>query len=215
MKLLLTSNGISNKSIKNALLSLIDKKTDEIKVVIIPTAANVVPRRKNWLINDMARFGEVFSYIDIVDVSALDKKDWEPRLAEADVLIFGGGNPFYLKYWVKKSGLAELLDKWVQDKVIVGISAGSMVLGRYLAFEPKEESLEYLDDTEQRGLGFVDFNFLPHLNEEDSGVTEEMSQKQSETFPGSLYAIDDETAILVDNDKIDIITEGKWKVFNK
>jgi len=213
MKLLLTSNGIANKSIEHALLSLIDKKPEEIKVVIVPTAANVVPRRKNWLIDDMFRISEIFPNVDIVDFSAINLKDWKPRLAEAEILIFGGGNPFYLKYCMEKFGLEGLLNEWVQSKVLVGISAGSMVMGQNIAFEPKAESMEYLLNREQTGLGFVDFNFLPHLDEEDSGVTERTAQKQASKFLKTLYAIDDNTAIKIDEDTFEIVTEGHWKEF--
>ena len=41
MKLLLTSAGITNRSIADTLLDMVDKDVKDIKVAFIPTAANV------------------------------------------------------------------------------------------------------------------------------------------------------------------------------
>ena len=71
MKLLLTSNGISNQSIANALESLADKKANAIKIGFIPTAANVEGKNKDWFVNqfiNLRKFG--FNWIDVIDPSA-------------------------------------------------------------------------------------------------------------------------------------------------
>ncbi len=53
MKLLLTSSGLANKSISNALFELIGKKPEETTIVFIPTASNVEVGDKDWLITDL------------------------------------------------------------------------------------------------------------------------------------------------------------------
>ena len=53
MKLLLTSGGITNKSIADALFELVGKKPEDTALVFIPTAANVETGDKSWFINDL------------------------------------------------------------------------------------------------------------------------------------------------------------------
>ena len=47
MKLLLTSAGLSNDSIANALFDLVGKKPEETTIVVIPTASNLEGGDKN------------------------------------------------------------------------------------------------------------------------------------------------------------------------
>ena len=53
MKLLLTSSGITNKSIADALFELVGKKPEDTSVVFIPTASNVEVGDKEWFIDDL------------------------------------------------------------------------------------------------------------------------------------------------------------------
>ena len=110
MKLLLTSGGITNKSIADALFELVGKKPEDTSLVFIPTASNVEKGDKDWLIDDLVNLKKQnFKSIDIADISAIDKKLWLPRMEEADVLFFEGGNTYHLMEWMNKSGLTEIL----------------------------------------------------------------------------------------------------------
>src|SRR3989344_1969229 len=130
MKLFLTSGGITNKAIVKAFLDLVGKKAKDTRVVFIPTAANVERGDKDWLINDLYNLKKLkLKCIDIVDISALPKKIWLPRLKAADVLFFSGGNSFWLAHWLRKSGLIKLLPRLLKTRVWAGISAGSIVTG--------------------------------------------------------------------------------------
>jgi len=132
MKLLLTSAGITNKTIKHAMQDLLGKSFKTLSVAFIPTAANVESGDKAWLIDNLNEFKQLgIASLDIVDISALPKDIWEHRLSQAQVLIFGGGNTYHLMYWLEKSGLKKLLPKLLESKVYVGISAGSMVTTKY------------------------------------------------------------------------------------
>src|SRR4030042_5982255 len=110
MKLLLTSGGITNKTIADALFSLTGKKPEDTTVVFIPTASNVEAGDKDWLINDLLNLKKLnFKSIEITDISAVDEKIWKPSLKRADVLFFEGGNTYHLMEWLNKSGLAKIL----------------------------------------------------------------------------------------------------------
>ena len=89
MKLLLTSGGITNKSIADALFDLVGKKPEDTSVVFIPTAANIDKGDKTWLIDDLINLKrQNFKSIDIADISAVEQKIWRPKLEEADILFF-------------------------------------------------------------------------------------------------------------------------------
>jgi len=144
MKLLLTSGGITNKSIAKALFELVGKKPEETTLAFIPTAANVGSSDKGWLIDDLYNLKQQnLKSIDIVDISALPEKVWLPRLEAADILFFSGGDTSHLMNWLEKSGLAKLLPDLLKTRVYAGISAGSIVAAPSLALSSKDKQLYY------------------------------------------------------------------------
>lgn len=219
MKLLLTSNGLCNKTIANALLGLLGKPFSKSKLVFIPTAANVEVNDKWWLIDDLYNCKKQgFAKIDIVDISALSKNQWLPRLEEADVLLFSGGNTFHLMYWLNKSGLSKLLPKLLKTRIYMGISAGSMVAGHAIGLT-QAKKLYYPDlkstYKDEEGLGIVNFYFRPHFNSPTFPyVNKDTLTKFAKDHKEPLYAMDDETAVKVDGKNIEIVGEGKYLVLN-
>ncbi|MFZ2188738.1 MAG: Type 1 glutamine amidotransferase-like domain-containing protein [Candidatus Moraniibacteriota bacterium] len=215
MKLLLTSAGLSNKSISNALLELTERPFSELNLAFIPTASNVEEGDKDWVINDLIYCKNLgFKSIDIVDISAIPRDLWFPRLQVADVLMFEGGNTFHLMHWLEKSGLKELLPEMLKTKVYVGISAGAMVTSRKNSFLKLYYQGEY-EHEDENGLGLVDFQIRPHLNSPYfSGLNLENLEKIAKDFPETFYALDDNSAIKIEDGKIEIISEGVWKKFN-
>jgi len=218
MKLLLTSSGIKNKSLAKALLKLLGKPFKNSALVYIPTAANVELGDKQWLINDLVRFKDLgFKSIDIVDISATSKDIWLPRIKPANVLVFGGGNEAYLMSQIKKSGLKELLPELLKNKVYVGISAGSMVATNKLSgLLSKRIFGEEIDKYKIKdALGLVNFQICPHLNSESFPKNRlKHVEKLSHNLKETIYTIDDNTAIKVTNDKVEIVSEGTWHKFN-
>ncbi len=211
MKILLTSAGISNKSIENALRKLVQ---GEIKIAFIPTAATEDKEDRDWFAEEFNPFKKLGS-IDVVDISVLSKDEWLPRFETANVLIFGGGDTSYLMSWVLKSGLAEELPRLLKRRIYVGISAGSMIVSKEIQAE--SENL-YGDETENppKGLGYIDFYTRPHLNSRYFPKIRDKNMKElAKKLDGDLYALDDESAVLFDNGKVEVISEGKWIKYNK
>ena len=95
MKLLLTSGGLTNKSIEIALFDLVGKKPEDTTLCFIPTAATAEMGDKDWFINDLKNIDKQgFKSITIVDIGAIPKEKWKPQLDEADVLFFSGVTGF-------------------------------------------------------------------------------------------------------------------------
>ncbi len=215
MKFLLTSGGLTNKSIVKALLDLVGKKANKINIAFVPTAANIIQDDKAWLIDDLYNIKKQnFKRIDIVDISALPRKNWQPRLEAADVLFFSGGNTFHLMYWLKKSGLAKMLPKLLKTRVYAGISAGSMVTTKNLHLSSAKR-LYYDEDfkgrPDENGLGFFDFHFRPHLNSPYfPKVRKKFLEKIRKELKDPIYALDDQSALKISSGKIQVISEGKY-----
>lgn len=223
MKLLLTSSGLCNKAIVNALADLLKKPFEKSSITFIPTAANVEIGDKHWLIKDLDNCQKAgFETIDIVDISALTRDQWQPRLESADVLLFGGGNTFHLMYWIKKSGLIDLLPKYLKTKVYVGISAGSIITGKSI-FLTQAKKLYYPElkgaqneELLEELLNIVNFSIRPHLNNKPHfpQVNAKTIGEMAKKYPETIYALDDESAIKYVDGKVEVVTEGKWLKFN-
>lgn len=218
MKLLLTSSGITNISIANALGELLGKPFEKSAITFIPTAANVEKGDKTWLVEDMNNLKKLgFPTFDVIDISAVGREYWLPSFETADVLVFSGGNTSHLLTWLEKSGVAKELPRLLKTKVYMGISAGSMVAAKTVSLS--KEGILYYETVgnfvDSKGLGFVDFEIRPHLNSPDfPKVRLDFLEKIAHENPKTFYAIDDTTAVKVDDGKISVISEGKWKKFN-
>jgi dipeptidase E len=218
MKLLLTSNGLSNQSIANALFELVGKPAPEIKIVFIPTASNGVTGDKEWFIDDLVNIKKQgFKQIEIADISALPKEKWLLRFQEADVLFFEGGSNYHLMRWIVKSGLQEFLPDLLKTKVWVGVSAGSMVTNKTLLLRVSQIIYEEdLGETEDMaGLQLVDFYILPHLN---SPYFPKLRKAEIEAaisnISETVYALDDNSAVKVVDGSVEVISEGEYLKFN-
>lgn len=211
MKLLLTSSGVDNRTIAKALHELTGKLPGDTKVGFVPTAANAEQGNKDWFINQFVklwRFG--YNWVDVVDPSA-NNVDWKTRLNECDVIFISGGNTFHLLDQARKSGF----DKWLEDnknkKVFVGSSAGTLFLTPTIeiaGLEPGPD-INLCGITDLTAMGWVDFEVEPHCNQARFKVVETYAKKKN----NPVYAIDDQTAIKIDDDKVEVVTEGSWELF--
>ena len=220
MKLLLTSAGIKNASIREALLDLLGKPIADCKALCIPTAGYGHPQcgpESAWRFisgNESTPMCELgWKSVGVLELTALpsiDKERWVRWVRGADVLLVNGGDALYLCHWLRQSGLADLLPS-LHDTVWVGLSAGSMVMAPrigadFVGWKPPTGS----DET----LGVVDFCIFPHLNHEalpENTLAD--AERWAAGIPGPAYAIDDETAIKVVDGKVEIVSEGHWKLF--
>jgi len=217
MKLLLTSTGITNESIKKKFIEMVGKQPEEMTVAYIPTAVNVArPIDKRWIINNLIELDQMkVGKIDIVEFSAIPKEIWLPRLKQADVIMVGGGNPYHLIYSMRKAGLSDILKDLIAGKVYVGCSAGSVILGKVIiTTAPRKYSEEIPEFEGDKGFEYVDFSIRPHFyNPDRPQFTEDTVQELANTYQSTFYAIDDNSAVAVENGKVEVISEGKWGKF--
>lgn len=228
MKFLLTSSGISNPSINQALVDLLGKPIAESSALIVPTGAYPFPGGGlgAWrAISGTAQspFVELgwksMGVLELTALTSIREESWVPLLRETDALYVWGGNVGYLRYWMQQSGLADLLPS-LNDLVYVGCSAGSIVVTPYnydaasnLAFMPSGSEMAL---GSERALGLVDFALSVHLDNpepmhEDASMAN--AEKWAAGVPVPTYAIDDQTALKVTDGTVEVISEGHWKLF--
>jgi dipeptidase E len=214
MKLLLTSSGIRNASLAKALQEMVGKPASETKICFIPTAANVEAGNKDWYVNQFLqlwRYG--YSWIDVVDPSAGGVNDWQERLAAADVIFVSGGNTFHLLEQARASGLADWLKQNLEGKVYVGSSAGSILAAPAIGVAGLENADRNTNDLQDlRGLGLVDFEFMPHYMK---FFTVEVAKQYGLASVYPVYAADDATGVKVIDGNAEVVSEGVWKYFEK
>jgi dipeptidase E len=220
VKLLLTSAGIKNASIQDALVGLLGKPIAESSALCIPTAGYANPRgaERAWRFITgqeprcpMLELGwESVGVLELTALSSIDEERWIPTVRETDVLLVNGGDALYLSYWMRQSGLADLLPS-LRDTVWAGLSAGSMVMtprigADFVGWKPPTGD----DET----LGVVDFSIFPHLDNPDlPDNTLAAAEKWAAGLPGPAYAIDDQTAIKVIDGDVEVVSEGHWQLF--
>jgi dipeptidase E len=220
MKLLLTSAGIKNPSIHEALVDLLGKPIAESNALCIPTAAygssygtpagpwRFISGRSDQPMTELG--WKSLGVLELAALPSVGSDRWVQWVRETDALLVNGGDALYLCHWMQESGLADLLPS-LRDSVWVGFSAGSMVLTPRIGEDfVGWKSPSGSDET----LGVVDFSIFPHVDHPD---LPENTMAEAERWASGLsnpaYAIDDDTAIKVVDDTVEVISQGHWKLF--
>jgi len=242
MKLLLTSSGINNPSIHAALVDLLDKPVAESNALFVPTAIypfrgspDIAYRAiTGKAASPLCELGwKSLGLLELTALPSIEKKHWVSAIEETDALLVYGGDPLYLSHWMNESGFAELLPSLQRNLIYVGVSAGSMAVapifgetygkpyrgtGAPLTLEditfttPQGEvTMNFIT---AKGAGFTDFALIPHANGKDRpDVAFASAEQWAAKLPVPVYAIDDQSAIKVTEDTVEVVSEGEWKFF--
>lgn len=220
LKLLLTSGGVSNASIRDTLVDLLGKPIADCTALCIPTAEYGHPwctPASAWRFiagqtpAPMVELGwKSVGVLELTALPSIGKERWIPWVREADVLLVDGGDATYLCHWMRQSGLADLLPSLL-EVVWVGVSAGSMVMTPRIG----DDFVSWTPPTgDDRTLGVVDFSIFPHL---DNPNLPENTMADAERWAATMtvpaYAIDDQTAIKVTDRSVEVVSEGHWRHF--
>jgi dipeptidase E len=241
MRILLTSAGIKNASIRDALVNLLGKPIAESSALIIPTAIYPFPggagmawRAISGESGPLSGLGwKSLGVLELTALPSIADEAWIPAVQETDALLVWGGDPLYLSHWMRQSGLADLAPSLRREMVYVGVSAGSMAAtatfgetyldpprgtgaalkSEDIVFTTPQGDIKRILVTAQ-GIGLVDFALIPHLDQQDHpDAALANAEKWAARVPAPTYAIDDQTAIQVVDGTIEVVSEGHWKLF--
>jgi dipeptidase E len=243
IKLLLTSSGIANKTIADALEQLLGKSIGESNALFVPTGVYPFPGGPNyawWPIagkmkGSLVDIGwKTMGLLELTALPSIRKEIWVAALEQADALLVWGGDPLYLAYWFERSGLTAVLTALSKDLVYVGVSAGSMavnsIFGETIS-DPRAGSGTPLTmervvfstaDGEiskslytARGAGLTDFAVIPHFNNPNfQTACGANAATWAAKIPAPVYAIDDQTALKVLPGRVEVVSTGQWKFFS-
>jgi dipeptidase E len=241
MKLLLTSSGISNQSIYDVLVDLLGKPVAESSALFVPTAIYPFPDGASSAFQAISGKAKSplcdlgwksLGILELTALASIDKEMWAATVQQSDALLVWGGDPVYLSYWMKHSGLADLFPPLRPETVYVGVSAGSIAMTSTFAetyFDPPKCSGERLSSEDivfggpegdmtmtlvmAKGVGLVDFAIIPHVEHDDHQDVAN-AEKWASRLPVPTYAIDDATAVKVVDGAVEVVSEGDWKLFN-
>jgi dipeptidase E len=219
VRFLLTSAGITNASINDALVGMLGKPIAESSALCIPTATYALPGGADlaWRFiagreprTPMCELGwGSLGVLELTALPSIDEEQWVATVRETDVLLVNGGDPLFLCHWMRRSGLANLLPSL--SAVYVGLSAGSMVMTPAIG----EDFVGWRPPTgDERTLGLVGFSLFPHLDHEDlpdNSMAD--AERWASTMEVPAYAIDDETALRVVDGTVEVVSEGHWRLF--
>jgi dipeptidase E len=218
MKLLLTSAGIKNTSISDALVGLLGKPIAESSALCIPTAIYPFPGGASMAhqfitgatSSPMCGLGwKSLGVLELTALPSIERQYWVDAVQQTDALLVWGGDPMYLGRWMRESGLADLFPS-LRETVYVGVSAGSMVTAPIFGETYHDRTPPFVID---KGLGLVDFALLPHLDHERFPENSAANlERLAAELPVPLYGIDDQTAIKVTDGTVEVVSEGHWKL---
>ncbi len=163
-RLLLTSHGFSDEPVRKAFLKLLDKPVKNLTAAIITTASVDHKENNKYAVSTKEYFEKLgFKEVEFADIEFDDPN----ILKNFDFIYINGGNTFYLLHHLKKSGADEVLKEIADKAILVGTSAGAVVLG------PDTKIAAEFDD-ERNTVGLKDFSALdltdiiviPHYREE-------------------------------------------------
>src|SRR5437868_10070765 len=135
MRTLLTSAGIKNRSIHDALVDLLGKPIAEANALVIPTAIYPFPggAQMAWraicgkAASPLCELGwRSLGVLELTALPSIEEAAWVPAVRDADALLVWGGDPLFLASWMRRSGLTALLPTLHSEAVYVGVSAGSI-----------------------------------------------------------------------------------------
>ena len=219
LKLLLTSGGITNTSIREALVDLLGKPVSESSALCVPTAQwghpMCGPVSVRGFVSGVPPWGGMTSMewkslglLELTALPTIGSERWVPWVREADVLLVDGGDATFLCHWMRESGLADLLPS-LPDTVWVGVSAGSMVMTPRIG----DAFVNWPSAPDDRTLGLVDFSIFPHLDVFPTNTLAE-AERWATVVGHPAYALDDQTAIKVTDGTVEVVSEGHWRLLS-
>jgi dipeptidase E len=220
--MLLTSAGIRNEILKSALAGLVARPFASAAVAFIPTASVAAAGDHGWFVEDLSRLHSLgWRELDVLELNGLPGQMVLERLRRADVIYAEGGNHYHLANSIIANGLAAEMADIVESKVYVGVSAGSMIFSRNLSERTGEafgeqDDLGILGETRARSpFGLFDWYLKPHLNSRSfPNRTPAWFEKAAAKLDCPVYAIDDDSAVRVRGDEVDVVSDGEWLLLN-
>jgi dipeptidase E len=176
----------------------------------------------SWMVDELLELYNLqWESFDVLDLASLPASELESRLADADVLYISGGNVYWLAAAIARPGVLPLVEAFAKDKVYAGVSAGSMIWSKYLNGETaaifgESDQLDIVGGKMQTPVGYFDWYLKPHYQSAEftPARNEAWANEAASRLDVPMYFIDDQTALKIVDDTLEVISEGKWLLLN-
>jgi len=220
MRMLLTSGGIANPVISDALVDLLGKPIADSRVVVVIDAILGFPGDSSKLVEHLEGLRSLgWAEFDVASLFAGPRELVESRLRSADVILGYGGSNLWLAHAWEATGLSPVLADLLDEKVYVGWSAGSMIFARSLdrwpeGFDDQDELVMFGLSAAAPAVPLFDWFFMGHLGADwlPEGAEERAARGAARTRR-PVWFVDDDTALLVRDPAADpvVISSGHWR----
>ena len=224
MRMLLSSTGFRSGAVRDALLDLLEAPPAECAIAVVIDAILPFPGGKDTMLDDLDRCRALgWKQFDVLSLFSGPRSVIESRLRAADVIFCYGGSNHWLSHAWTATGLAPLLGELLDQKVYLGMSAGSMIFSRLHsaavdAFDDQDE----VDLLELSAVGpalpLFDWFVMPHLSAPYfEHLTDEWAADRAARLGGPVWFIDDDSALLVRDvaDDPEVVSSGHWLHFSE
>lgn len=212
MRLALASQGFTTDEIAKKIEELVGKPLEKINVAIINEAYVGLDetRDKRWLIRELANIEKyIGGTIDFVNFRVYDKEEIKKHFQRADLIYIVGGCQHILEKLFRETDTIDILKQMANEKVIMGTSAGSIVLGRKITSAdfwkeryPKDWDLAKTHEE----LNLVNFNIIPHYMREDHKKwTKSFFERVLKENPFPIYAITDTQMVVYHDGELEFV----------
>jgi dipeptidase E len=224
MRMLLSSAGVRSGVVRDALVSLLEAPPAESSIAVVIDAMLPFPGDKGTMLDDLDRCRALgWKQFDVLSLFCGPRSVIESRLRSADVIFCYGGSNHWLSHAWTETGLAPLLEELLEQKVYLGLSAGSMIFSRLHsaavnAFDDQDE----VDMLELPAVGpalpLFDWFVMPHLGASYfPEQTDAWAAAGAVRLGGPVWFIDDDSALLVRDLSADpeVVSAGHWLRFDE
>lgn len=207
MKLFLSSVAVTQDLLPH-FTKLVGKESADIRFCLIENGADVYPDDERGFVeresNALMAVGLRLERVDLRDY--FQKEGLRDALKGFDVIWFGGGNTYYLRWVLRESGFETIVHDLANEGIVLaGGSAGALVLGPTLkGFEIADEP-EKAPELIEEGLGLTDFVPVPHWKNEKFGDVIAKVKEKLDAESIKSMTMTDEQAIVVNGAQVKLV----------
>jgi dipeptidase E len=222
MRMLLTSNGIANPLIHDALVDLLGKPIADSRIVVVIDAILGFPGDSSTLVEHLEGLRSLgWAEFDVASLFAGPPTLVESRLRSADVILGYGGSNLWAAHAWHATGLAPVLAQLLEEKVYVGWSAGSMIFARSLGrwpedFDDQEELEMFGLDSIAPAVPLFDWFFMGHRGADWMPTdADAWAARGAGRSHQPVWFVDDDSALVVRDPVADpvVVSSGHWRRF--
>jgi dipeptidase E len=128
--------------------------------------------------------------VDLINLEDLNGQNIIGTFEPYNVIYVYGGNTFYLMHYANISGFKKNIDKIIENKIYVGVSAGTIIACSDITpagWEGHDQNYIGLED--MSGMNLIPYVIMPHWNDQ--------IPKEAETYDLEIKYIKDGEAIIV------------------